>query len=296
MRPRHWGWMLAACSILAGPLGAQDNSYIPVIDAHVHMNDRARLMALLERQKVARAVIFWGRDSDNERLAAAAAKYPDRLIPFVSISPERRRYRAFWQRDDPALLAELEALLKTGIYRGIGEISVVHFPSRGFPEVDFNPLGALMTGIMGLAEHYRVPVTIHCEVTRLREFGQLLAAHRGVQVIWGHGGYTPYFLARRMLEQHPNLTYELSARTWRNHPRSPDYTIFRNETEVWPRWLELIEANPRRFVVGTDASQRRRESDLKKLERVRLLLRQLKPETRAFVATKNILRLTGLRP
>ena len=63
-------------------------------------------------------------------------------------------------------------------------------------------------------------------------------------MIWAHGGYTPYFLARRMIERHPNLTYELSARTYLRHPRSPDYTIFRNETEVWPRWLGLIEANP----------------------------------------------------
>jgi predicted TIM-barrel fold metal-dependent hydrolase len=51
-----------------------------------------------------------------------------------------------------------------------------------------------------------------------------LRAQPDVQVIWAHGGYTPYFLARRLLERHPNLHYELSARTWRHHPRSPDYT------------------------------------------------------------------------
>ncbi|MCG8545424.1 MAG: amidohydrolase, partial [Alphaproteobacteria bacterium] len=125
-------------------------------------------------------------------------------------------------------------------------------------------------------------------------FERLLVAFPGVRVIWAHGGYTPYFLARRMIERHANLTYELSARTWLRHPRSPDYTIFRNETEVWPRWLALIEAHPTRFIVGTDGSQRNLDADGHKIDRVRLLLSQLTPETRALVATDNILRLIGM--
>ena len=59
-----------------------------------------------------------------------------------------------------------------------------------------------------------------------------------VPVIWAHGGYTPLFLARRMLQRHPNLHYELSARTWPRHPRSPDYTILRDGVAVWPEWLD----------------------------------------------------------
>ncbi len=270
---------------------AQSNPQIPFIDAHVHMNQQPALLRLMDRAKLDKALVFWGRSSDNAALAKAARMNPGRLIPFVSISPERRHYRDFWKKDDPALLAELEAALKTGIYKGIGEISVVHFPSRGFPEADFNPLGVLMTGIMGLAERYIVPITIHCEITRLREFARLLDTFPMVQVTWAHGGYTPYFLARRMLEGHANLTYELSARTYLRHPRSPDYTIFRNETEIWPRWLELIEAHPTRFIVGTDGSQRSFERDQLKIDRVRLLLSQLAPETRALVAMGNILRL-----
>jgi len=272
---------------------AQQAADIPFVDAHVHMNNSQALLALMDEVKLEKAVVFWGRDSDNEMLAVAALAHPGRLIPFVSISPERRRYREFWQREDPALLVELEASLRTGDFKGIGEISVVHFPSRGFPEADFDPLGPLMTGIMQLAEKYRVPVTIHCEITRLREFDHLLKVFPGVNVIWAHGGYTPYFIARRMIEDHPNLTYELSARTYLRHPRSPDYTVFRNETEVWPRWLALMEQHPTRFVIGTDGAQRRISSDSKKIERVRLLLSQLTPATRDLVAAGNILRLVG---
>ena len=279
--------------VIVSTATAQDSPTIPFVDAHVHLSRPAALVQLMNSEHIDKAIVFWGRDSDNGALAEAARAHPDRLIPFISVSPERRRYRDFWTGDEKPLLGEVKDLLETGMYKGIGEISVVHFPSRGFPEADFDPLGAMMTGLMRLAEQYRVPITIHCEITRLREFASLLDAFPDVQVIWAHGGYTPYFLARRMIERHGNLTYELSARTYLHHRRSPDYTIFRNEMKVWPRWLALIEDYPTRFIIGTDGTQRRLGSDRSKIDRVRLLLSQLTTETRGLVATGNILRLLG---
>ncbi|NKB59964.1 MAG: amidohydrolase family protein [Alphaproteobacteria bacterium] len=263
------------------------------VDAHVHLNQSETYLGLMETHHLPKAIVFWGRSSNNLSLIESAKAHPGSLIPFVSISPERRRYRPYWKSDDTALLAELDALLSSGHAKGIGEISVAHFPSRGFPEADFDPLGAMMTGIMRLADRHGVPINIHCEITRLREFSKLLEKFPNVKVIWAHGGYTPYFIAKRMIAQHANLTYELSARTWRNHPRSPDYTIFRNDNDVWPRWLALIEDNPTRFIVGTDASQRSRQSDSRKIESVQRLLRQLSPATRQRVAQDNILDLIG---
>ena len=262
---------------------------IPFIDAHVHLNDVAVQLTLMQDQNVGRAIVFWGRSSSNASVLDATRAHPGRFIPFVSVSPERAAYRDRWTRNDTALLAELDRELRTGHYRGIGEISVVHFPGEGFPEADFDPMGPSMRGIMTLAADYRVPVMIHCEITGLGAFAKLIRDFPTVTVIWAHGGYTPYFLAARMLDAHPNLIYELSARTWAEHPRSPDYTIFRNETDAWPRWLELIERYPQRFIIGTDAAQR--GNDREKVNRVRLLLAQLTPATRSLVATGNIDRI-----
>jgi hypothetical protein len=83
----------------------------------------------------------------------------------------------------------------------------------------------------------------------LRELERLLSDFPDVVVIWAHGGYAPVFLAERLLERHPNLLYELSARTWPEHPRSADYTILRDGALVWPQWLGLFERMPERFVV-----------------------------------------------
>ena len=282
----------AACATPPpAPAASEPEAPIPFIDAHVHLNDEAMQLELMRRHGVERAVVFWGRGSDNASIADSARRHPGLFVPFASISPERAAYRTLWQRDDPALLAELDTLLASGRFRGIGEISAVHFPSPGLPETDFDPSGPTLAGILALARRHRVPVLLHVEWTRLRELSALLERFPDVAVIWAHGGYTPLFVARRMLERHPNLTYELSARTWPRHPRSPDTTILRDGRAVWPEWLALIEAMPGRFVVGTDASHRSADSEAMKHASVQGFLRQLSPTTRERVARTNLLQL-----
>jgi predicted TIM-barrel fold metal-dependent hydrolase len=268
-----------------------EGEIVPFVDAHVHLNDEAMQLDMMRRYGAKRAVVFWGRNSDNETIAAAARRHPDLFIPFASISPERSIFRPQWDASDMTLLQRLDGWLATGAYKGIGEINAVHFPSRGFGETDYDPQGPMMRGILALARKYRVPVLVHIEITRMRELSRLLEAFPDVTVIWAHGGYTPLFLARRMLESHRNLIYELSARTWPRHPRAPDYTILRDGRSVWPQWLELIESMPDRFIVGTDASHRSRESETMKSASVQNVLRQLSPPTRERVARTNILNL-----
>jgi predicted TIM-barrel fold metal-dependent hydrolase len=268
-----------------------EGEIVPFVDAHVHLNDEGMQRDMMRRYGATRAVVFWGRNSDNEMVAEAARRHPDLFIPFVSISPERSIYRPLWNTSDRILLERLDAWLASGRYKGIGEISAVHFPAAGFDEADYDPVGPMMRGIMDLARKYRVPVLVHIELTRMRELSSLLEAFPDVRVIWAHGGYTPLFLARRMLERHPNLIYELSARTWPRHPRAPDYTILRDGRAVWPQWLELVESMPDRFIVGTDASHHSRESETMKFESVQNFLRQLSPATRERVARTNILAL-----
>lgn len=261
------------------------------VDAHVHLNDPAAWIALMNETGIAWSVALAGRDIDNAGLLDAARRWPGRVLPFVSVSPEHRAFRRYWEADDDALVEIAASLLAGGQFHGIGEISVSHFAGAGFPEADFDPRGRIMRGLLRLARKHEVPVSMHVEVTRLRELEALLAEFRDVTVIWAHGGYTPLVLADRMLRAHPNLVYELSARTWASHPRSPDYTIFRNETEVWPGWLALIEGMPTRFIVGTDAAGRSRESDRAKIRRVELFLGQLSPRARALVARENLERI-----
>ena len=280
----------------ATPTPSSAGTPIPFVDAHVHLNSLPMQLELMARWGASHAVVFWGGRSSNESVAEAARQHPGVLIPFASISPERTAYRPQWEKHSGELLKQLDTLLATGVYKGIGEISVAHFPSAGFAETDFGVTGPMMIGILELARQYKVPVMVHVESTRMAELSQLLQRFPDVPVIWAHGGYTPLFLARRMLEQHPNLYYELSARTWPHHPRSPDYTILRDGARVWPEWLALIEEKPGRFLVGTDASHRSAASDDSKYASVQGFLAQLSPPAREQVARGTLLRLVGMGP
>lgn len=271
-----------------------DGIPVPFSDAHVHLNDAAGWIRTMDEIGITRSIALAGRDADNSALREAGRRWPERILPFLSVSPEHREFRAAWEADDDRLVPLVDSLLSSGDYYGIGEISVSHFPAAGFPEADFDPNGHVMRSLLQLARKHRVPVLIHSEITRLREFEGLLRDHRDVTVIWAHGGYTPLFLARRLLERHPNLIYELSARTWTRHPRSPEYTIFRDESSVWPAWLDLIEGMPTRFLIGTDASGRSETGDIAKALTVRLFLGQLSTQTRRQVAQKNLDRILGL--
>ncbi len=285
---------VALFTIAPAPAGAQGRAKLVFSDAHVHLNDPVAWVRIMDGAGIARSVALAGRNVNNSQLLEAGRRWPGRILPFLSVSPEHREFRAAWEADDERLVLLVDSLLSRGGYYGIGEISVTHFPATGFPEADFDPSGRTMRSLLVLARKHGLPILVHVEITRLREFEALLRDFRDVTVIWAHGGYTPLFLARRLLDAHPNMVYELSARTWARHPRSPDYTIFQNESKVWQEWLDLVESMPSRFLVGTDTSVRSKQSDLANVARVQLFLDQLSVPTRRQVARKNLDRILKL--
>ena len=106
---RRWATLLATALLAclaggsAGSGAAEDLAVIPFVDSHVHLNDEAMQLQLMERFGATRALVGWGRKSDNESIARAAGRHPQRLIAFASISPERASYRSGWDGDDPRL-------------------------------------------------------------------------------------------------------------------------------------------------------------------------------------------------
>jgi predicted TIM-barrel fold metal-dependent hydrolase len=285
--------LIAAVSIAYGSIFAADLSFI---DAHVHLNDLTVQMSLMNSANIDSAVIFTGGDSNNDDILSAATLHPGRLIPFVSVSPEKTPFAGWWRAGDgDAIIQELDARLASGKYKGVGEMSIVHFPSAGFGETEYSPLDPINLRIMDLlAQKYSaIPIMFHCEITYIKEFSKLLDLYPEVKVIWAHGGYAPAYLTARMLQKHRNLTVELSMRTFERHPRSADYWIMENKDEVWGQWLRLIEQYSGQIIVGTDASNRNADIDQKKADSVRLLLSQLTDITRAKVAKENLSQILG---
>jgi predicted TIM-barrel fold metal-dependent hydrolase len=282
---------LGACVAREAPL---NGAPIPFLDAHVHLNDEAMQLDLMQRFGAERAVVFWGRRSDNAAVAAAARRHSGRLLAFASISPERSRYRAAWAREDAGLLDELDALLATGLYVGIGELSLVHAATPGFAATATDLDGTLARGVFALARKHRVPLLLHVEASHREALEARLAADADVDVIWAHAGYLGAADARAVLERHPRLVLELSARTWPRHPRSEEYPIVDAQGRLQGAWRSLIEAFPDRFVVGTDASHHDPDREAMKAASVQTFLRQLPPSVRDRVARGTLSRLLRL--
>ena len=107
-------WLVCALGCTGSPRAPDDARSstpaepVPFVDAHVHLNDEGLQLEMMRRFGAQRAVVFWGRNSDNESIAEAARRHPDRFIAFASISPERSAYRKAWDVHDTALLQSLD--------------------------------------------------------------------------------------------------------------------------------------------------------------------------------------------
>ena len=45
---------------------------VPFVDAHVHLNDESMQLEMMRRCGAKRAVVFWGRSSDNESIRTSS--------------------------------------------------------------------------------------------------------------------------------------------------------------------------------------------------------------------------------
>ena len=76
----RWLGLFCAALLLADANIADGADDLSFIDAHVHLNQAESYLNLMEAHDIPRAIIFWGRSSDNEALAAHAAAHPDKQI------------------------------------------------------------------------------------------------------------------------------------------------------------------------------------------------------------------------
>jgi hypothetical protein len=214
------------------------------------------------------------RNPDRLRLMAGGAILGDilkRTAPSDVTDREKREFRE-----------QAQELLDAGA-AGFGEMIAYHLcmnPKHSFQKVA--PDHPLFLTLADAAAENDVAIDIHMEAIErqapisprlgrvcnqnpatleptIPAFERLLRHNRKARIVWQHIGWdntgqmTPALLAR-MLDAHPNLYLALriparvadgSARPVPNRIVDPDY-------KIWPHWLELIQSNPDRFVIGAD--------------------------------------------
>jgi hypothetical protein len=265
---------LALVLTAAPPAAGADE--LPIVDTHVHYSQSAwdehaphEALALLDRGGVRRAFVSSTPDDGTLRLYDAA---PDRVVPVL------RPYRAAGQlgawHEDASVPAYLEARLRRGIYRGIGEFHLSG-PAAA---------SAVVREVAALARRDGLFLHCHCDAEAME---LLVGLEPGVRMLWAHAGMASGpAVVGRLLDAHPRLHVELALRS----DVAP-------AGRLDPEWRALFLRHPDRFMVGTDTWTPSRWPELPAVQAwTRRWLAELPPDVARRIAHENAERLARPAP
>ena len=281
---------------------------MPMIDVESTLDEQLDLQPLarqMDEQGVALIAfsgLAQGRGwSDAARYAVAAD--PWRYIPAGDggIPPD-------WKKD-PVEFARTtrERIVKDG-YPMMGEYEFRHYPSpdqiqRGNFRRDEDlpidgPAGQLL---FEFAAQSGIPFQIHQEIEDqyLPPLEKMLSSYPKAKVVWCHLAqmryqgrntlYGPDYV-RRLIEQHPNLYFDLFAGPPEHiYPASKEYPgkyWDRTTGRLKPEWVKLIADHPWRFMTALDLNPFIMQSFARKVAMQRAVLDSLPEPVREIVAYK----------
>lgn len=226
-----------------------------IFDVHSHSAKGLNLenvIGHMEASGIRKIVLFARRGGRDEEVLQLHAKYPERVVPTVGFQNPR------WLKQEGGFLDEVEAKLRSGRFRWMGELLLKHY---GVPELqaldyDISPATDLFRRVLDLSAHYSVPVTIHHEVEpgNIEIFRQALSHNSQALVVWAHwcGRATPE-VARGLLRDFASLYCDLGASDkTRRYGREKNPLVTRGG-DLQPEWKAVIEAFPDRFLAAIDA-------------------------------------------
>jgi hypothetical protein len=232
--------------------GAYDG---PFVDAHAHLNWDAgvsidTLVALYDAAGVQGAMLFgypWQLAAD------ARDRFPNRFVPLLA-----EGYANALNPDSSYLHPDgLEQVLTAGVVHGLGEVICRHSAfqlgaSGGYYSEPANNVPANHPALIRAyqtAGQFGAAVNIHQEWFFADELEQAFASVPETTFVWAHAGHGPAETARGILQRHPNVLADLSARTpW----IGPGTVLLRPNGTLDPAWAGVLEDYADRFLVGLD--------------------------------------------
>jgi len=264
--------LVSGLILLAGsPVGAQD---IPLFDAHIHYSQPdwsaytpEAILSLFDATGVRWAIVSSTPDDGTVRLFEKA---PGRIVPVLR--PYRTRADMGSWTTDGSLIPYVEARLKRGIYKGLGEFHL----SAG------QAADPVVKAFAALGERHGLFLYAHTDAAGMEA---LLRLYPKVRWLWAHAGLgEPFDVVAGMVERNPTLMAELSLKS----------EIASGGT-IDSRWKNLFLRHPDRFMMGTDTwvtSQWDRFAAIQADKRG--WLRQLPPDLAEKIAYRNAHRFVGL--
>ncbi len=206
------------------------------------------------------------------------------------------------------LVEEANRLFEAKKIKGLGELILNNQNSNPNPsfqrKAKIDSQGILQ--LLEVAKRWEGFVNIHAEddPSSVQELENIAASYPSVPMVLAHCMFTANTsLIDGLLSKYPNLYCEMSARNdamfmnhfAKQHAERLDWIVF-DEKKLQPKWKDVIEKHPTRFMVGTDTFNS--WVDVKKTVRqIRGgLLQNLSPTTAKLVASENAIRIMKLTP
>jgi predicted TIM-barrel fold metal-dependent hydrolase len=286
MRVHALAVALLVLVLAAGPVRAADYTG-PLIDAHSHLPNATAIdayVAAMKRHDVSKVLLLGVggvQRQDTEWIAAAARKYPDRVIRSLPVPDPTSE----------AAAAQLDAALGKDQARALGEVHVRQVSRK----IDRSPDAPAFLKILEVAARHKVPVVIHQELDDRASAAleKALAAVPGATLILAHAGGTTPGRLEGLLARHPNLRVDLSGMHFQRTPHLATET-----GPIDPGWKALVEKMPDRFLMGIDVWAPRlfEPAMLDRLMRwTRRMLGELRPDVAERVAHGNAAVLLGVK-
>ncbi|MGH7353948.1 MAG: amidohydrolase family protein [Candidatus Rokuibacteriota bacterium] len=272
--------LVALVALLAAAATAMAGDYIgPLIDAHSHVPNATAIdayVAAMKRHGITRVVLLGvgGVQKDDAAwIAAAAKKYPDRVVAGVPVP-------------DPAAAdagVRLDAELKRSRARVAGEVHV----RQASRKIERDPSAAPFLALLRAAAAHEAAVVIHQELDEraAAALERALVAEPKAIVVLAHAGEAPPALIETLLTRRANLRVDLSGMHFQRSP-----SLATETGPLDPAWKALIEKMPDRFLMGVDVWAPRL-FEPRTLDRLmawtRRVLGELRPDVAERVAWKN---------
>lgn len=291
-------------------LGVEKAMELPISDAHFHViptfMEPDALLKTMDSQK-----IKWtggaGYMAPDGRMARFHKAMGQRLKLYggqrESVNAYARHGAApFENPSHPAaaeMLSQIEAGLKDGRFKGIGELHVNTLytaPMKPGLRRKLPVDSPTFKAVFDLARKYKAPVDIHVEwdADTVEQLERILTAYPRVPVKLAHCGKTSTAGdIRATMTKFANVYCDLSSRPGKHRYHTPSVVIFTADGFQQDDWRKVIEDFPDRFTVGIDdvESWSEYETVVKTIRKG--LLAHLSPETAEKVAYKNADRLYG---
>lgn len=303
-------WGAAACAAPVVRTPKEQVAAFPLVDAHSHHIPLGTaphgysgddLVRAMDAAGFHRMIVlgYW------DEVPALARRHPGRVVAAyhrlsMRVRIGRGEVTDGRRRDEVERVgSEFDAALRSGQYRGIGEVHTYArpIPFVNAPAVALSPETPVVRRLLEVAGIHGVPIDIHCD-SNFSELTRAAAAHRRTTIVWAHMA-TPMSPStmRDVLRDHPNVFFDMSAKNPACCPLAAAEHPFLGLGGVLDEtWRQLFEAYPDRFLVGVDFFTRdhlvrARETG----EFYRNLLGQLTPPTARKLGYENAERLYGLR-